>query len=353
MSDQPPLPESSRANVQVLEVCAESQAAYTRFVDGHPAALVTYSLRYRDLLTELLGCESSYAMATRGDQVVGVMPLMSSHGEVGEVLNSLPYFGSNGGPLVTSEEAADALLSWYEERVGRDGVAAATVVGNPLSPSQAPRHELAEDRVAHVTDLTGPDACDERVWRMIDGSARRNVKKTQRLGTLVAVENEAFPELEALHRAAMGAIGAQAKDPEFFTAVQRHFRPGEDFDLFVARLDGEPAGALLIFYSASAVDYYIPAASPEHRSAQPMAAVLLAALIQAAERGLEHWNWGGSRPDQDALMRFKAKWGGRPHPYRYWTAVKRPELLDASPEALLAAYPGFFVVPFAALRSRS
>jgi lipid II:glycine glycyltransferase (peptidoglycan interpeptide bridge formation enzyme) len=292
-------------------------------------------------------------MATRQDQVVGVMPLMSGHGEFGEVLNSLPYFGSNGGPLVTSEEAADALLSWYEERVDRDGVAAATVVENPLSPSQAPRHELAEDRVAHVTDLTGPDACDERVWRMIDGSARRNVKKTQRLGTVVAVENEAFPELEALHRAAMGAIGAQAKDPEFFTAVQRHFRPGEDFDLFVARLDGEPAGALLIFYSASAVDYYIPAASPEHRSAQPMAAVLLAALTQAAERGLEHWNWGGSRPDQDALMRFKAKWGGRPHPYRYWTAVKRPELLDASPEALLAAYPGFFVVPFAALRSRS
>ncbi len=339
-------------DIQVLARSADHELGYSQFVDEHPGALVSYSLRYRDFLADLLGCEPCYAIAVRDDEVVGIMPLMRGRGELGEVLNSLPYFGSNGGPLGSSEEAHEALLGWYDDQVADSAVAAATVVENPLANSwRPPRHQLTDERIAHITDLTGPEPAEDRVWRIIEGSARRNVKKTKRLGTVVAVENQAFPELEALHRASMEAIGAEVKSHAFFSGVQRHFRAGEDFNLFVARLEDDPVAALLVFYSARTVDYYVPAVDPEHRPIQAMAAILFFALVEAAGRDLTHWNWGGSRPDQEALQRFKAKWGGVPHPYRYWTTVNREELLEASPETLLSTYPGFFVVPFSNLLS--
>lgn len=80
-----------------------------------------------------------------------------------------------------------------------------------------------------------------------------------------------------------------------------------------------------------------------------MAAILFQALTDAARRGMTQWNWGGSWPSHESLQRFKAKWGGEPHEYRYTTKLNDHAILRASPDEILAAYPGFFVVPFASL----
>lgn len=336
--------------VDVIELCSEREAAYSRFVDDHPAALISYSLAYRDFLTELLGCRARYAVALRGDDVVGILPLMSIDGALGTVLNSLPYFGSNGGVLAVEPEAHTALLGWYADQARADGVMAATIIANPLASGEPEAaHHAVDLRVAHVTALASGGEPESHIWDSIDSSARRNIKKAQRVGTRVAIENTNFEDLQTLHKRSMDAIGAQVKAPEFFSGVQRHFRPGEDFDVYIGRIDGEPVGALLIFYCGTSVDYYVPAASPDHRSEQPMAAVLLEAMTEAARRGYARWNWGGSWPTHESLQRFKAKWGGVPAEYRYTTTINDERVLDARPDALLAAYPGFFVVPFSAL----
>jgi hypothetical protein len=336
--------------VAVAPLTPALEDRYAAFVAGHPDALVSYRLGYRDLLVDLLGCRPRYAVALRGQAVVGVMPLMSLDGPLGTVLNSLPYFGSNGAPLVADAAGGIALAAWYARETARAGVAAATVVANPLA-ALSPRldHDLVDRRIAHVTPLPAGEEPEAEILAAIDGSARRNVAKARRRGTAVTVENDGFATLEGLHRSSMAAIGAQVKDPEFFSAVDRHFRPGTDYDLYVGRIDGAAAAALLVFYSAAAVDYYVPAVSPAHRSDQPMAAVLLAALTGAARRGLPRWNWGGSWPSHESLQRFKAKWGGIPREYRYETKLGDARLLEATPQQLLSAYPGFFVLPFSHL----
>jgi hypothetical protein len=231
---------------------------------------------------------------------------------------------------------------------------AATVIANPLAQRQASLvHDLVDRRIAHITPLSGSGDTETRILAAIDGSARRNAGKAARLGVRVAVENDSFEALQSLHHASMSAIGAQVKAPAFFDAVPRRFGPGAEFDLYVARLDGEAVAALLVFYCAQTVDYYVPAVSPEHRSEQPMAAILLRAMSDAAERGLARWNWGGSWPSHESLQRFKAKWGGIPIEYRYETKLNDDSLLCAQPEELLAEYPGFFVVPFSALKPAS
>lgn len=338
--------------LRVVPLTAAREPAYSAFVDAHPAALISYTLAYRDLLVALLGCTPRYGVALRDDVVVAVMPLMSLDGDRGRVLNALPYFGSNGGPLAADDAAGEALCAWFVAEARAEGVLAATVIDNPLTRPFAPiAGDLCDVRVGHVTTLTGEGEPHERIRAAIDGSARRNVAKAHRCGTCVAVENDeaGFDDLQSLHRRSMEAIGAQVKQPGFFAAVARIFRPGTDFDVYVARIEEEVVAALLIFYCGRTVDYYVPAVDPEHRSEQPMAAILLQAMTDAARRGFAHWNWGGSWPSNEGLQRFKAKWGGVRCEYGYATMLNARDVLDARPDELLAAYPGFFVVPFSHL----
>jgi len=336
--------------IEIVTLSTEREPAYARFVQGHPGALISYKLPYRDFLCELLGCQPRYAMAIRDEEVLGVLPLMVMDGSHGAVLNALPYFGSSGAPLATDTRAAELLMDWYCAEAATPGVAAATMIANPLAPTPPRPHEYSDYRIAHVTELAGEGDPIPRILALIDSSARRNIQKAERSGTAVAIESHAFEELEALHRASMEAIGAQVKSRSFFEGVPRHFQPGIDYDLYIGRIDGVPAGALLIFYSGETVDYFMPAASPDFRNSQPMAAILLQAMAEAARRGYTKWNWGGSWPTHESLQRFKAKWGGKPLEYRYATNVGNRAVLRATKEDLLSQYPGFFVVPFHSLQ---
>jgi Acetyltransferase (GNAT) domain len=331
--------------LRVVGLSLESEARWDEFVAAHPAGLLYHSLRFRDFLLDLLGCRASYALALADDGVVrGVMPLVGVDGPYGRVLNSLAYFGSPGGVLARDPAARAALEAWYAQEVAAPEVGAGTVVQNPFDAGgRAVVHDATDTRVCHVTALTG----DGELPASIEPSARRNVAKARREGIEVEVENDdALGALASLHREGMEAIGAPAKTDAFFEAVRRHFRPGVDYEVYVARLGGRAVAALLVFHFGETVEYYVPASDLEHRSLQPLAAILAEAMPAAARRGARRWNWGGSRPSQETLMRFKAKWGGQPCEYSYWVTVNSPELVDAEPEELLAAYPGFYVRPF-------
>ncbi len=200
-------------------------------------------------------------------------------------------------------------------------------------------------RIGHVTDL--PASGDEAdLLHLIDGSARRNIRKAERLGISVAIESDAIDSLQAMHAESMTAIGADVKSAAFFSALQQHFQAGQDYEIFLARLDDSPVAALLVFYTGITVDYFIPATRPDFRAAQPLALILRTAMLHAAERGAQRWNWGGSPTAHVPLQRFKAKWGGVPLEYRYLTKINTPTLFSATPNDLRSGYPGFFVVPY-------
>jgi hypothetical protein len=333
--------------VRIVELSPQWESRWDDYVAAHPAGLLYHSLRFRDFLTALLGCEARYALACEGDGVEGVFPLVAREGSYGSVLNSLAYFGSPGGPLASSAAARGALVGWYEAQLADPRVAAATVIANPFESDGTPvPHDMTDVRVNHATELSAGDP-GEAVRSVVHSSARRNVAKALRAGIRVEVENDSLGELARLHRLAMEAVGGSVKSDDFFAAVPAHFRPATDYELYVARLDGVAVAALLIFHFRDTVEYYVPAGDLEHRSLQPLAAILARAMADAAQRGARLWNWGGSWPSHESLMRFKAKWGGRPRSYSYWVKVNSPDVLEAKPQALLDAYPGFYVRPFA------
>jgi hypothetical protein len=330
--------------------------AYARFLAGRDDALLYHSLPYRDLLVEHLGARAEYLLAVNGaGEVAGALPTMWLDTDAGSVLNSLPYYGSHGSVLADDDEARSLLLAAWGERARDPGTLSATLVTNPFSQRaiDPPAHNLTDSRISQVTTLPeGGTAPRERVMAMIDGSARRNVQKAGREGAEVDRDASAMDTLRAIHESNIAALGGQAKSPEFFHAVGRHFARGQEYEVWVARMDGEVAAGLLVFYFNGTVEYFTPAVAHEHRSRQPLAAVLAEALADAVQRGFRRWNWGGTWDAQSGVFRFKRKWGAGDARYQYFIQLNDDSLRAHAPTELRARFGHFYVLPFSSIEPK-
>ena len=323
--------------IQVVEAGARQPDAWDAYLRRHDSSLVYGSSGFRALLGELLGCRDRSLAAVEGGDVRGVLPLLERDG----VLNSLPYYGSNGGVLADSPEVSDALVGAYAELAG--SARAATLVENPFAPARYGRvpRTHRDERIAQWTELPAAG---------IEPSARRNVRRAAEAGIVVERDAGELPRLHELHAENIHALGGRPKELRFFELVRRHLGEGDGFELWVARRDGRVVAALLTLLFNRTVEYYTPAIEHESRPLQPLAAILDAALADAAARGFARWTWGGTWDTQEGVHRFKRKWGAREARYAYHVQVNDGELLGSTPGRLLERWPGFYVVPFAALR---
>lgn len=327
---------------------------YDRFLAAHPHAMIYYTRAYGDFLSTLLACGAHTLIALDAQEIVGLLPLARCDGPDGAVYNSLPYYGSHGGPLSTSQSAYDALLKHYGDIIAAPGTAAAMIVENPFETGQIKldAYDCAcfrDERIGQMTPL--PTEGETALLALLDGSARRNIKKAAKNGVTVAVENDQFDFLRATHIDNMAAMGGNAKSPAFFKAIQASFVADTDYTLHVARHDGQPVAALLTLYGFGAAEYFTPVTVGEARALEPMAAILKDAMLAAAARGMRWWNWGGTWATQDGVYRFKKKWGAQERQYRYSIHVRNRDLLDRTPQELLQNYPGFYVLPFTQLKA--
>ena len=330
----------------------DQDPAWDEFLLGSTGGLVYHSTRYRDLLTDHLGCEAEYLVALDGGEIRGVLPLMWSGEGDGRVCNSLPFYGSHGGPVAAHPDVESKLIDAWNERATDPGTLAATLVANPFLANQSPPplHDLTDDRISQFTPLPAGGGRDA-VLELAESSARRNVRKAERAGFEVSRDESASTELHRLHEENMVAIGGLAKEKTFFDAVTETLRPREDFELWTARAGGELAAGLLLLRFNGVVEYFTPASAHDYRSEQPLAVILAEAMSAAAERGDRIWNWGGTWNDQDGVFRFKRKWGAEQGDYRYFVKLNDDSLLDASAEELRQRFPHFYVVPFSSLRT--
>ena len=276
--------------------------------------------------------------------------MMGQDGPWGTVLNSLPFFGSYGGVLSDDENAKAALWAVYREATECNGVAASTIISNPLDTQESPAAgDILDFRIGQFTPMSFIGDTEPALLNRIDATARRNVRTAQRSGVTVSVENDNLRDLMDIHRENIISIGGRHKPDQFFTLLPRHFSSGKEYRVYVARIDGEIVAALLLLYSGNVVEYFIPGTLHGYRAQQPSALLLFRAMTEAAHDGYRLWNWGGTWLNQDGVLRFKRKWGAIDRTYRYHTRIRNTELLNQSPADLLANYGYFYVVPFSSL----
>jgi len=339
------------AVIEVRPLKASEHEEWNAFLRGNPGGVFVHSIAYRDLLVGELGCEAEYLVAREAGETRGVLPIMWAEESEGRICNSLPYYGSHGGPVTSDPRVDRALIDAWNERVSDPGTLASTMVENPFLEHDFPQpvHEMTDERISQFTVLAGSGGEDE-VMALISAEARNNVRRAARQGVSVELDNDAMAEVWRIHQENMEALGAPAKSRRFFEAIPTHLRPGEGFDIWTARVGGEVAAALLVVRFNGVSEYFTSGTRIEYRRHNPHAALLFAALVHETRNGARIWNWGGTHHGMDGVFHFKRKWGSREGRYRYFVHLNDRSLLEATPQELLERFPNFYILPFSALR---
>ncbi len=348
--------------IHVSELSPTASLEYDAFLLTNEDALLYASSPYRTLLVAITGATPRYLIARdAGGAIVGVLPAMvSKRGALGRVLNSLPYYGSNGGVITTRPDAARALIDAFHACAEADNCVAATIVTSPFTAERAlyeddARFTIRDERIGQLTPLPahGPDV-EQQLLGSFSDPRPRNIRRAMKEGIDVSLAHgdDALRFLHETHVENMQAIGGLAKSWEFFAEIAGHFETS-GYGVWIARLHGEPIAALLCFYFNGTVEYFTPATVEAHRSAQPLSLLVFRAMVDAVARGCRWWNWGGTWLTQAGVYDYKRRWGTVERHYSYYTRVLDRSILQATREELLREFPFFFVAPFSRLLPRA
>jgi lipid II:glycine glycyltransferase (peptidoglycan interpeptide bridge formation enzyme) len=346
-----------------------SAEEYEHLVSSSKPAMFYHSLRYLRLLENLIGADPIIVTCyDKGGRIAGALPaFIKGNTDTGTVLNSLPFFGSHGGVVVSEETEsrigdiyASILQCLKEEICPGKNVVASTIISSPfdkgveyyknvLSP------QYCENRISQIVRMPGVETQDQ-LMLTFEKRCRWAIKKALQSHVLVRSLNEfegrMLEQIYDMHVENMQKTGAPAKPRDFFEKLSEFFEIGQDYDVYVAEYDNNVIAALLIFYFGEFVEYFLPAVQPEFRNLNPMNLVVLRAMTNAIRRGFKFWNFGGTRETMSGVYMFKRSFGAVDCGYGYFTSILSDvsRLLDLAPPEMRRAYEWFYVIPYAVLR---
>lgn len=338
---------------QVIHLDGALEDAYESFVRRHPKSLFYYTLAYRDFLGDVLVSAKAvyFVVQDNSGAILGVMPSFVMEAQGIKVMNSLPFYGSHGSPLVKDDDAGvyKALIDAFESYAAENGVHSSTVISNIHDAhSDMIAQDYLDDRIGQITPL--PDTADEDILMAVLHQKTRNMaRKGLKSGFEIETsESDAdWDWLYETHVQNMEAIGGLAKPQKVFDALRARF--DGQYRLYMARRDGRNAAAALLINYNDIIEYYTPVIHADFRSDQPLSAIIFKAMQDGIEAGQKRWNWGGTWKTQEGVYRFKSRWGAEDIPYKYYTKLCDEQILKMSKEELLKEFPYFFTIPFSAL----
>ncbi|MBF0509638.1 MAG: peptidoglycan bridge formation glycyltransferase FemA/FemB family protein [Deltaproteobacteria bacterium] len=331
---------------------------WTRFIQDQPAAMVYHSLTFKQFLEDAIGGEPVYLVARRDGRVVGVLPAwMSEDLGIGRVINSLPFFGSNGSVLAENQADAAALFSALDEMARDTDCLTATIVSNPYQPAAGmkalpPGFSPLDSRVCQVTPLPedGPDL-EARLMTGYEGRTRTAIRKARKEGvnTMISNGREELRVFHRVHQESITFLGGVPKPLAILETLIHDF--GDQAEIIYAVKERELlAGAIFLFFQDK-VEYYTVFSRPEARPRQPLSLVVLAAMHVAAQRGCRFFSFGGTWPTQLGVSQFKQGFGAQGRPYSYYIKLYRDLnfFKQLGREKILKYFPWFYVIPFGLL----
>ncbi len=353
--------------IRVDLLTASDADAYTSLVLAESGNLLYASIQYRDMLCRILpSSEPRYLVARAASKLVGALPAFARlNARHGNVVNSLPFYGSHGGVLLSPtfaepDAVAVALIREFRAMCSSLGAVASTVVENPLLPRREYRASstamtFVDERIGQMSRLpedTGDDATTQAaLFERFHYKTRNSIRKAQKSGLRTGHDPSphALVALAAMHRENIEAVGGLAKSTEIFDAIRESFAYDRDYRVYVAEKDGKLVCALLVFFFNRTAEYYTPATDPAYREMQPMSLLIFEAMQEAVRRSCLYWNWGGTWLTQSGVYRFKSRWGTQDLTYRYQIEIHDPAILALTPAQLLEEYRYFYVAPFSAV----
>lgn len=347
-----------------VEVLDDSRRAlYDDFLKENPHSLFFASDRYRVLLKRFLAAKDHYLLALdEGGGIRAVLPLfISCNDRVGNIVNSLPFYGSNGAVVAPCGEmnARINLIQAYRTLVEGLDCVSSTLITSPFEEEPEVYKKLLkptfiDERIGQLTPLPLDEgSVEEQLMALYHQKTRNVVRRALKSGLEVGAEPgcESMDFLIQTHQENMNEIGGKGKPDRFFRLIPECFEYGSDYRIYCAYKKGRPAAALLLFYFNQTVEYFTPVIRSEYRADQPLSLLIYSAMADAVRAGFSWWNWGGTWLDQDGVYHFKKHWGTKDKPYYYYINIRKQSILSLSKAELLDEFPDFYVAPFGKLAS--
>lgn len=333
----------------------EDEEEYPAFLKRCGTGTFFQSLPYRNVLADTLrDSEHMYLVAKSEGRIIAALPLFIQRGcKYEPVINSLPFFGSNGG-FLGSEKGWGHLKQTWLHIAKEEGCVASTLISSYRERHHEnyagmPYHHI-DSRESQVTTLPkhDTDTRDAILYNVFAKRARNAVTKAER-GGLIIHSSKHFAPLYRIQQQAIEGRG-RAKPYEFYSSISKHFSD-DDYMLLYAEKEGEIIAGLLTFYFGDTVEYFSPATHPDYRNEQAMSLLIYEAMKDAIARGFTKWNWGGIKrtPQKESLYMFKQSFGAQcVNRYKYFTTIhnSESEVFQLSLEEIAAEYEWFFVYPF-------
>lgn len=341
---------------KITDLTDELEEKYVQFINTKKESLMYYSLKYRRLLTELLGDESEYLVAVDCDgNVKGCLPIFFRNDyEIGTVANSLPFYGSHGGVLAENNDVRERLIDEYIRVIKKRNCFASTIVGSPLEDyddlyRSRIQPTFIDERIELMTYFPYSGlSVDEALMQIYHYKTRNAIRKAIKNDVKIQIDNSgsAMQFLYDTHKENMLAIGGIPKEHKFFELLVAGYEPNRDYNIYVAHKDKNMIGAMLVIYFNGTVEYYTPVIVSEYRNLQPLSLIIYIAMQDAMNRNMEKWNWGGTGLTQSSLYTFKSRWGATETRYFYYTKIWNESILGIHKEEILKRYSNYYVYPF-------
>lgn len=347
---------------QLSHISTASSIAYDDFLKVHfPLASFYASSLYGRVLEQHLNTKWHALIIKQKKDIVAAFPYMiCENHKWGNILNSLPFYGSHGGFLIkkkldfSEQKEITALLNKHLLETTKNlSLSAYTIIENldhqqsDLDLSLIIEHHFQDHRLGQVTILPPSSSSLEEELRQTYHPVRsRNMRKATQSGIKVRLSQhiDDFKFLHETHKKNITDVKGLAKKWDFFNLITTELK--NNYQLYIADYNNAPIAALLLFTFSDTIEYFTPAIKSEHRDLQASSLLIFEAMKKACQQGFKYWNWGGTWPSQQGVYDFKKKWGAQDYSYRYFTKIINRDLLAASKEDLMKAYPYFYVLPF-------
>lgn len=336
----------------VKDFTKEFEFEYENFILNHENSMMYHSIKYFHFLNEFIKAKPLYIISRNKGKIDGVLPIMYKDGKLGRVMNSLPYYGSNGSVLTSSEQTTDLILNFYNKISNHSIVASSTIITNPFeinSIFDRINFTHKDYRIGQFTDINFSENHKEKLFKKLHYKTRNVIRKAINHNVSIVIDNSKLNLLHQLHKENMESIGGIAKRSGIIDQIKKTFKGNEDYKVYIAKYQNKIVAGLLVFYFKKTVEYYMPVINSEFRKLQALSLLIFDAMTEASTLGFKCWNWGGTWETQKGVYSFKKKWGTHDKNYYYLTKVNNEEIYQVDKEILLREYSNFYVLPFKSL----
>jgi len=317
-------------DVEIRPLGTEDDEARDALVRSEAAGTLFHESVWRDVVRDVLGAVPRELGAWRGDELVGVLPVMRTRSlPTGSNWVSIPY-GVYGGPVGGGDATARALLAEAERAARADG--AKRIELRTIEPA-AGTEEWAESTL-YSTFVRDLPATPEEVLAQMPKKARAEARKARTKHGLDLVEGRWYVEdLYRLFLQNKRSLGSPALPPRLFRALMQALGPRVFVHL--VHQDRAPVSAVMSFADGDTlIAYYSGTAAGADRTVSASNFMYMALQEWAVEQGFTRFDFCRSRGDSGA-HRFKVHQGFEPttmhYRYRLFGKAELPSFTPSNP----------------------